>query len=286
MMTITYCARRIAPSLARLGLFGSTLLLLLTSPGTTAEAAKFEAYKVELPANLVSFEMLPVPGGSFEFADPAKGGTAGQVAVKPFWMGKVEVTWDEFDVFCFRMDQTDAEVAANADAANRPSMPYGAPDRGYGHQGYPAISIAAQAAQKYCEWLSKKTGVSYRLATEAEWEWAARGGAAEAKANADNAWTAANSPGTTQPVAQKQANGYGLHDLLGNVVEWVVASDGELVTRGGSFKDAAEFVTHRKRAVKTDDWQAQDPQQPKSKWWLSDGDFVGFRIVRAYEPGQ
>ncbi len=264
-------------------------LLLLTpwlvggfAPPAAAAAEAFAPYQLKLPGDLVTCDLVPVPGGRYRFADPAKGGEAGEVTIAPFWMGKVEVTWDEYDIFAFRMDQTDAEVAANADAASRPSMPYGAPDRGFGHAGYPAISVAGHAAKMFCEWLSKKTGVLYRLPTEAEWEWACREAKADgaAQATEESAWLKSNSDDTTHPVGQKQPNALGLHDLLGNVVEWVVGSDGVLVTRGGCFRDPAEKLTWQARDVYSLDWQQQDPQDPKSRWWLSDGDFVGFRVVR------
>ncbi len=56
-------------------------------------------------------------------------------------MSKTEVTWDAYDVFAFKLDMTEEQRAKGVDAASRPSNPYGAPDRGMGHQGYPAVSL-------------------------------------------------------------------------------------------------------------------------------------------------
>jgi formylglycine-generating enzyme required for sulfatase activity len=81
-------------------------------------------------------------------------------------------------------------------------------------------------------------------------------------------------------VAQKRADALGLHDLFGNVAEWVVTVDSTAVTRGGSWRDATSAVGPNAREVQDESWNVRDPQIPKSKWWLSDGPFVGFRIVR------
>src|SRR5439155_730769 len=84
---------------------------------------------------------------------------------RPFWIGKTEVTWDEYDIWAFRLDLTPRERSSGVDATARPSRPYGAPDRGFGHHGYPALAMTYFAAQTYCAWLSVKTGKKYRLPT-------------------------------------------------------------------------------------------------------------------------
>ncbi len=67
--------------------------------------------------------------------------------------------------------------------------------------------------------------------------------------------------------------------MLGNVQEWCIGADGKPVTKGGSYRDPAERLTTTHRAPLSSAWNASDPQMPKSKWWLSDGPFVGFRVV-------
>lgn len=239
----------------------------------------------QLPNTTVKFEMVWVPEGEFEFADPTKGGQKRKVLVKGFWIGRTEVTWDEYDVFLYRLDLTE-DKEDPADAYSRPSRPYGAPDRGWGHHGYPAIGITYHAAEQYCRWLSYKTKRKFRLPTEVEWEYACRaGGVWEAAPFKDKglldrlAWFAENANNTTQPVAKKQPNPWGIYDMLGNVAEWCQGVDGKPVVRGGSFKDPADKVHPGARELPSPDWQASDPQFPKSQWWLTDAPFVGFRVL-------
>lgn len=232
-----------------------------------------QPFTEKLAGTLVTFDMVPVPGGTLPGAN---------TKVKPFWIAKTETTWDAYDVFMLRLDATPGQKNQAADAISRPSKPYGAPDRGFGHQGYPAISLTFQGAQEYCRWLSAKTGKKYRLPTEAEWELAARAGMTGAISREEldkQGWHWDNAGDKTQPVATKAANAYGIHDLLGNAGEWCVGKEKQPVLCGGSFNDGAAKVGFATRATYSPDWQATDPQQPKSRWWLSDGPFAGFRVV-------
>jgi len=136
-------------------------------------AAHFLPYRDSIPGTLVSFEMIPVPGGTVTLDTPQGPRT---VSVGPFWIGKTEVTWDEYDIWAFRLDLAGRVPTDSIDAVSRPSRPYGAPDRGFGHQGYPAIGMTYFAAQTYCAWLSAKTGKRYRLATDVEWSRAVQAG--------------------------------------------------------------------------------------------------------------
>ena len=92
------------------------------------------------------------------------------------------------------------------------------------HKGaaLPAEKMSWKDAVEFCTLLSERENATYRLPTEAEWEYACRAGAAPPTINtlADSAWFAQNSGGQTQPVAQKQPNAWGLYDMLGNVSEW------------------------------------------------------------------
>ena len=242
-------------------------------------------YTESIQGTLVKFDMVPVPGGSYTITNPDTGRSQ-KVAIKPFYIGKMEVTWDEYDVYLNKLDAPDSAGTGGADAVSRPSRPYGVPDRGFGHQGYPVISIAYNAAQEYCKWLSAKTGRKYRLPTEAEWEYACRAGSLPAGPIRDRAlldrlaWHSENSEASTHPVGTKQPNAWGIHDMLGNAAEWCQPMDNEEpVVRGGCYSDSPDKVHPSARKRYSLDWQARDPQYPKSKWWLSDGPFVGFRVV-------
>jgi len=256
-----------------------------SSPGQEG----FQPYVETIPGTLVQFEMIPIRGGTFQMADPTQNGAIREVEVPSFWIGKTEVTWDEYDVFTFRLDLTEQQRAAGIDARSRPTKPYGAQDRGFGHHGYPALGISFFGAEQYCRWLSAKTKKKYRLPTEAEWEYACRAGAEAgplAEAELDKvAWFWENADDKTHPVGQKQPNAWGVYDLLGNVAEWCVGMGGTPVVRGGSFDDPAAKVHCQARKLDTPDWDAGDPQFPKGKWWLSDAPFAGFRVVCEVEPG-
>lgn len=238
-----------------------------------------ERYTDSIPGTLVTFEMVPVPGGISSLSDTAG---AGQVIVKPLWFGRTEVTWELYDAFALS-PMTDAERPPGADAVARPTRPYGAPDYGWGHAGYPVISVASTAARAFCEWLSARTGRTYRLPTDAEWEHAARLALADVSRLAlldSLAWHAGNAGGQTRPVGKRRADALGLFDLFGNAAEWVTTATSRPVLRGGSYRDALKTIGPAARAEQTDAWNERDPQLPQSRWWLSDGPFAGFRIVR------
>ena len=259
-------------SAAALVLAATPAFVLAVAPQSAAPAA--QAYRETIPGTVVSFEMVSVPTGTVTVDGKS-------IAVKPFLIGRTEVTWDMYDVFALGLDAPKA--GSGADAVARPSQPYGAPDYGWGHAGYPVISVAKPASQAFAEWLSVKTGKKYRLPTEAEWAHAAAlatDGKPVANRIDDLAWHRGNSGERTHPVAAKTADSLGLFDLFGNAAEWVTTEDDTSVTRGGSFRDTRDSVGPATRAVQDDTWNARDPQLPKSRWWLSDGPFVGFRLVR------
>jgi formylglycine-generating enzyme required for sulfatase activity len=233
-------------------------------------AARLEPYRDSIPGTLVTFDMVPL--------------AAGPGVKNAVWIGRTEVTWDMYDVFALGLDVGGS--SGGVDAVARPSRPYGAPDYGYGHQGYPVISVTRAAAEAFCAWLSAKTGNSYRLPTEEEWLHAARLGPGSAPLSSERrdtlAWHRDNAGGTTHPVATKPADDAGLHDVLGNAAEWVLTPNDELVVRGGSFRSTRDQLEARLPQDET--WNERDPQIPKSRWWLSDGPFVGFRIIREPQP--
>lgn len=290
-------------------------------------------YVETIPGTDVKFEMVPIPGGTFKMGSPANEpgrsddeGPAHLVAIRPFWMGKYEVTWDEYDILAFSKDiykmqeqgvnlaqQSETEKAA--DAVTRPTPPYTDETFGFGRKRQPVINITHHAAMEYGYWLSVKTGKTYRLPTEAEWEYACRAGTQTAYSFGDSAakpgdyaWYLDNSTARPHPVGQKQPNPWGLYDMHGNVAEWcldrydkdfystfkpdlpaispVLVPGKEKfphVARGGSWDDKAARLRCAARLASSEDWILQDPQRPQSIWWLTDALFVGFRIVRPLE---
>jgi len=160
---------------------------LFTEPGIMDG---FSDFTEQIVGSAISFEMVTIPGGTFQMGSPENEsfrnedeGPVREVRIDSFFMGKIEVSWGEYLAF---FKQTGAQgkttdtylKAANADvdAISGPTPPYGAPDQGWGKGNMPAMSMTPQAAKVYCQWLSKITGKTYRLPTEAEWEYAARGG--------------------------------------------------------------------------------------------------------------
>ncbi len=292
---------------------------------TTKEqaVAEMKAYTAEIPGTDVTFEMLPIPGGKFKMGSPEneKGrkpdeGPQREVEIAPFWMEKHEVTWREFELFMYPNEekkaresrQLPAMLNALTDAVTHPTQPYVEMSFGMGKDGFPAISMTQHAANKYCQWLSAKTGQFYRLPTEAEWEYAARAGTTTAYFWGDDpaqlgeyCWWGKNSDFKYQKVGKKKPNAWGLHDILGNVIEWTLDQyDADFykksseanpwnkatkpyphAARGGSWDDE-DPVKLRIAARRASDnsWKIQDPQLPKSIWYHTDAQFLGFRVVR------
>jgi len=258
----------------------AVILIMAAIPRLCAQpTAKAPANFTEsISGTLVKFDMVGIPAGKVTVADPVKPGITPPVKVKALWIAKTETTWDAYDVFVYRLDEPQGAPSGN-DAVSHPSKPYGTVDRGFGHKGYPVINVSYYGAEQYCKWLSLKTGRKYRPPTEAEWEYACRAGKPEPDKEhlADSAWYWQEK---TQPVGKKSPNAWGLYDMLGNVAEWCADLCGKPVVCGGTYEDMAGSVRPSARRYQDPSWQASDPQDPKSKWWLSDAPFVGFRIVR------
>jgi formylglycine-generating enzyme required for sulfatase activity len=232
-------------------------------------------------------------------------------------MEKCEVTWAEYELFMYPDESKQTPLTSGttnytsdlSDAVSRPSKPYVEMSFGMGKDGYPAISMTQHGCNIYCQWLSAKTGHFYRLPTEAEWEYACRAGTTTAyyfgndpATLGDYAWFADNSDGKYQKVGQKKPNAWGLYDMLGNVDEWTLdqydpeyyAKFKETVTepwnksttpypqvvRGGSWQDDPDKLRCATRRASSPDWKMQDPQLPKSIWYHTDAQFLGFRIIR------
>lgn len=251
---------------------------------TSLPAGRPQPFAQDVPASTEKFEMRPVPGGTVRVSDAKAPGRSREVRVAALWFSKTEVTWDAYDVFLLRLDipearRTAPEADPGPDAVTRPTPPYAPPDRGWGHAGYPVIGVTFYAAQAYCAWLSEKTGRAYRLPTVAEWRHACEAGADDATPLAERAWFADNADERTHRVADRKPNGMGLFDLLGNAGEWCVDESGKGVLCGGSFESASDEVGCAAQMAQTPAWNASDPSLPRSKWWLRDAPFAGFRVV-------
>ncbi len=214
-------------------------------------------------------EMVLIPAGRFRMGDITGNGydreqPVHEVSVESFAMGRYPVTFAEYDYFC--------------EATNREKPD----DRGWGRDNRPVIMVSWHDAVAYTEWLSKQTSQTYRLPTEAEWEYAARAGTEtdywwgndidETKANYDS--------NSTTPVGDYEANYFGLYETSGNVWEWTcseyedkyngkekqcVTKAESLSFRGGSWYNFARFVRSAARL--------RDAQTGR-------GGDVGFRVSR------
>ena len=251
---------------------------------SATEVTAFENFIETIPGTAASISMIAVPGGEFTIGSPEdepfredNEGPQRRVRISPFFMGEVEVTWDQFWAF---YSETMSEgrtppavIYANnsrddIDAVSGPTPPFGLPDQGWGMGSRPAITMTHYSAQTFCQWLSLKTGKKYRLPTEAEWEYAARGGTQTPYFFEGNPRKLSNEgflkdifePDTTgidshviyvnnsdnrsQEPSETRPNQFGLKNMLGNVMEycedWYAddsyesITDGELDPRGPS----------------------------------------------------
>jgi formylglycine-generating enzyme required for sulfatase activity len=196
---------------------------------------------------------------------------------QPFAVSKFEVTFDEWHA-CVAYGDCDPHVS----------------DSGWGRGQRPVIDVSWDHAQRFAAWLSRMTSKSYRLLTEAEWEYAARAGTTTAYSWGDDIGMGnANCDGCgsrwdnrqTAPVGSFPANAFGLHDMLGNVSEWVedcehnnyigAPADGSAWTAGGDCT---------RRGVRGGAWHDQPRQlRSASRSWSSTDyrhDHVGFRVAR------
>ncbi len=225
---------------------------------SSAVVDTFRSFTETIPHTAVSFRMAAIPGGTFTMGSPGNEpfrkedeGPVRKVAVSPFYMAETEITWDEYLAFYSATakegrssDTEGVRTLADVDAVTGPTPPYGQPDQNWGLGSRPAITMSFHAAETYCRWLSQVTGKQYRLPTEAEWEYAARGGTqtpyffpGDPKAFSGkgihrlikrnnleilNKYVIyeGNSLARTQPPDAVEANPYGLKNMLGNAAEY------------------------------------------------------------------
>lgn len=311
---LTFPKRKRIRKVRKFGLAGFLINLTFITYAQNDAQQPFDAYNQKVPGTQLSIKMVPVKGGAFMMGSAASAKLkepdetpAKNVTVSSFWMGAYEISHDIFDAF-FRDEST--PVGTQVDVVTRPTPQYIDLSWGMGKTGgYPVNSMSQDAALMFCRWLYKKTGIFYRLPTEAEWEYACGAGSTTAYPFGDNvkdlgkyAWYKKNSKGKYHKVGEKLPNAFGLYDMLGNVAEWTLDQYDEkyferlgenpadpLVSpatryprsiRGGSYLDDESGLRTANRQHSEAAWNKRDPQIPKSRWWLTDGMFVGFRIVR------
>ncbi len=199
-------------------------------------------WEMTIPGTEVTFQMLPVPAGVLRRPDPEVAGGVLEIPVQPFWIGRCEVTWAEYDHYqqlrdAFRLFQENRIRRLTAqngiDAVTAPSSLYisAYPELASESEQkrHPAVSMTQFAARQYTKWLSLISGQVFRLPTEAEWEYACQAGsdspwpdAADGENLSGHAWFAGNSAEETHPVGQLLPNRWGICDLHGNAAEWVL----------------------------------------------------------------
>jgi formylglycine-generating enzyme required for sulfatase activity len=322
------------------GTTGNENLARYTEP---AAVTAHEDFTETVPGTTVAFTMKAIPGGTFKIGSPENEdlrkpdeGPQKEVKISPFFMAEVEVSWTEYLAFysatAAEGRSTDTEgtrTESDVDAISGPTPPYGQPDQNWGLGSRPAITMSYHSAETYCKWLSQVTGKTYRLPTEAEWEYAARGGTetsffieGDSKDFGEKGFIgklfgktndeinnyiiySGNSQGKTEEPEAVQANPFGLKNMMGNAAEYCLdwyaedayqtLQDGaqdpkgpaigeEHVVRGGSFKsEIGEVRSAARDYTKSVEWLKTDPQMPKSIWWLSDCNFISFRVVCEFD---
>ncbi len=278
----------------------------------------FNAYNEKISSD-ESLDLLPIKGGSFTWQGEQADDKL-EVSLSPFWMAKKEITWQEYSLFMhpelkrekdgYLIDYMRAQIEDEIDFLARPTPQYHPLANGMPRDGYPMISMTQHAANKYCQWLSYKTGHFYRLPTEAEWEYACLAGS-NTKYSWGNdpaegnkyAWFGGNDKTNYNKPGLKQANAWGLLDMHGNVMEWTLdqyvpnrkkyfaktkvhnpwvkaTKPYPHVTKGGHWMSRPAQLTANARHKSHPKWKIKDPQEPKSIFYHTSAQTVGFRIVR------
>ena len=305
-----------------------------SGPSVAIEGGFMVPYTVTIPGSETTFEMSPIPGGEFQMGSPEgekdrrpDEGPQVKVTVDPFWMGKYEVTWGEYNHYMrledafVRFKQQEQRLVnedqPQADSLSAPSKSYKPKetyDAGEG-DNQPAATMTQFAAKQYTKFLSLLVDDFYRLPTEAEWEYACRAGTTttfyfgdDVNQLQDHAWFYDNSDDYRQEVGTKKPNPWGLHDMYGNVSEWVLDQYAEdsyarlkdktntceeaflkptklypRICRGGSFElEAEDCRSSARQPTEEDGWKEEDPNIPQSPWWFTDSPAtgIGFRIMR------
>lgn len=257
------------------GPYAAAICVALAAAGTAAgpadrgdtasqpEVTTAAPITIEVPKTTLSIELMPVtmPDGS------------------TMLVTRREIEWPLYDTYVHGLDQESPATPDDAGIVTRPTKPYINMDRGWGHTNYPAMGMSHLAAQEFCTWLGHKTGRTFRLPTEAEWEAIAEQSGTTPENVDARAWHLGNTSDTTEGRALKEPDDLGLYDLLGNVGEWCTDEDGKAIVRGGSYMDEDYLLSPKARQKPHRSWNSTDPQIPKSKWWLADCTWVGIRPI-------
>ncbi len=225
-------------------------------------------------------EMVVVPAGSFMMGSDAEEegryddeGPQRRVTIaRPFAVGRFEVTWDDWEA-----------CVANGRCEHEPD------DSGWGRSRRPVINVSWDDAQAYVRWLSGKTGQSYRLLSEAEWEYAARAGTSTAYFWGNTFDTSrANNRYKTVEVGRYGANAWGLHDVHGNVWEWVADCYASYATGAPTDGSARTTGLCSYRVLRGGSWYL-NPQLLRSAFRLrgrpgNRNYDNGFRVARTLNP--
>ena len=336
LIPVIYCAAGLADE-KPVSIKGFSKTKPASGPAVAVDGGFMVPYTETIPGTDISFEMIPVPAGTYSMGSPeseaghqADEGPQIKVNVDPMWVCKTEVRWIEykefmgmyrvFKEFIFRgirevTDDNRVDAVTTPTELYEPSytFEYGEDD------DQPAVTMTQFAAKQYTKWLSKLTGLQYRIPTEAEWEWACRAGSEGAYFWGDSSdeldayvWYGDNSPDGPSKVGLKKPNAFGLHDMLGNAAEWTIDAYLEngyeifkgktvnaleaiksietadpRVVRGGSWEMEPEDVRCASRLFSVDeDWKIEDPNIPLSPWWFTSDPArgVGMRLFRSWKP--
>lgn len=272
----------IASTIAAACLVGMTTWLWKTSYTIDQVVLKMKSFFVSIH---LEPQMVQVPSGIFKQGDVEKfaeksNNSVHQVTVKPFYMGKYEVTFDEYDRY------------AISEGKPLPA------DQSWGRGRRPVINVSWVDAKDYAKWLSEKTGKHYRLPTESEWEYAARSGEKQqiwAGTNDEHdlnryAVFAQNSESQTKEVGKNEPNVFGLYDLSGNVFEWV--EDCEHGNYENAPNDGSTWLADkegcRRRGLRGGSWDnVPGDLRASFRGWSNDGSrssHLGFRLVQDLNP--
>ena len=279
------------------------LSILSLSPPLFAQNLKTYDQKL---SPTINFKMVAIPAGKFQIGSQSLLADADETPVKEiklsaFWIEEHEVTFEEWDLY---FNDASLPQSKTIDGITRATPQYIDLTWGMGRDAkHPVNSLSQQAAMMYCKWLYSKTGFFYRLPTEAEWEYACKSASAvdiEPENLKAYAYFKENSGAKFHHIKNRKPNGWGLYDMLGNLSEWTIeqyypaayasiAAKDPMTTpgaknprtvRGGSYLDNENALRCSNRIPSEGKWNQRDPQVPKSRWWLTDGMFVGFRVVR------